>query len=356
MELKNSSQMYTGIHGRDDWSSDERIANWEKLNYAMFIHWGLYSELGGNWNGEPVTKGYSEQIQMWADIPEEDYLEVAKQFSAEKFDPKAICQLAKDAGMKYIVFTTKHHDGFSMFKTKTTNYNLADMTPFGQDALQLLAEECQKQGLKLGLYYSLVDWHQGHEFDYDNCNTIPESIEEVIKEQLQELLTQYGPLVEVWFDMGTPTLEQSKTFASLVYKYQPEATINSRIWNNIGDFRTLGDNEVPQVNLDGAWQTPASIYNATWGYRSWQKHVDFSEKLNELINYLIQVRSNGGNYLLNIGRAEMDQSLNLKPTSSAPSANGLNATQRLSTAMKQQNSQPKTGGTSWLTDITFTFT
>lgn len=290
-----------GISAELRTTSDSRVEAWEKLEYGMFIHWGLYSEIGGVWKGQPVTKGYNEQIQMWANISEEEYLEVAKRFTAEHFNPEEICQLAKDAGMRYIVLTTKHHDGFSMFKTETTDYNIVDRTPFGQDALKLLADECQKQGLKLGLYYSLVDWHQGHEFDHNNCNEIPESIEKIIVEQLQELLTNYGPIAEVWFDMGAPTLEQSKRFKQIVREYQPDAAVNSRIWNNQGDFRTLGDNEVPSVPLDGAWQTPASIYHSTWGYRSWQERKDLTGKVQELVKSLVKVRANGGNYLLNIG-------------------------------------------------------
>ncbi|MFD2750733.1 alpha-L-fucosidase [Virgibacillus siamensis] len=296
-----SNKNLIGILGKNGWKSDSHVTNWQKLAYGLFIHWGIYSKLGGVWDNQPVKEGYSEQIQMWQGISREDYLRVAEQFSAEKFDPKAICQLAKDAGMKYIVFTTKHHDGFCMFATKTTSYNIVEATPFGQDALYLLADECQKHGLKLGLYFSLVDWNQGHEFDKDNGNSIPESLEVIIKEQLKELLSNYGPIAELWFDMGAPTLDQSNAIVSLVHDYQPEAMINSRIWNNAGDFRTLSDNEIPTEDIDTVWQAPASINHATWGYRSWQQRDDFSIKLDTLIHNLIKVRAKGGNYLLNIG-------------------------------------------------------
>ncbi|WP_175631941.1 alpha-L-fucosidase [Virgibacillus siamensis] len=299
MSEKESDMM--GIPGKNGWRSDDRVANWQKLAYGLFIHWGIYSKIGGVWDNQPVVEGYSEQIQMWQGISKEDYLRVAKQFSAEKFDPQVICQLAKDAGMKYIVFTTKHHDGFCMFDTKTTNYNIAEATPFGKDALSLLADECQKQGLKLGLYYSLVDWDQGHEFDKDNGNSIPASLEVIIKEQLKELLSNYGSIVELWFDMGAPTLDQSNALVSLVHEYQPEIMINSRVWNNAGDFRTLSDNEIPTEDIDTVWQTPASINHSTWGYRSWQQRDAFSIKLNMLIQDLVKVRAKGGNYLLNIG-------------------------------------------------------
>lgn len=290
-----------GIPGKNVWKSDNRVTNWQKLTYGLFIHWGIYSRFGGVWDDQPVEEGYSEQIQMWGGLSYEEYLNEARKFSAERFDPKAICQLAKDAGMKYIVFTTKHHDGFCMFDTKTTSYNIVESTQYGKDALFLLAEECQKQGLKLGLYYSLVDWSQGHEFDIDNCNSIPESLEITIKEQLKELLSNYGSIVELWFDMGSPTLEQSKAFVSLIHEYQPKAMVNSRVWNNVGDFRTLSDNEIPTEDIDAAWQAPASINHSTWGYRSWQQRDIFSNKLEELIQNLIKVRAKGGNYLLNVG-------------------------------------------------------
>ncbi|GAA2059759.1 hypothetical protein GCM10009801_00730 [Streptomyces albiaxialis] len=290
-----------GVPGEIERSSDPRLAAWQRLQYGMFIHWGLYSELGGVWKGKPVTKGYSEQIQMWADITHSEYAEVAKRFSADKFDPSAICSLAKDAGMKYVVITSKHHDGFSMFDTKTTDYDVVDRTPYGKDPLKALSEECRSQGLKFGVYFSLVDWHQGHDFDPDNNNPIPKSMEPLIKRQLSELMSNYGPISEVWFDMSSPTAAQSRAFAGIVHDKQPGATVSSRVWNNAGDFRVMGDNEVPEAPLDGPWQTPASIYHETWGYRSWQKREDKPGKIRDLVTGLMSVRARGGNYLLNIG-------------------------------------------------------
>lgn len=290
-----------GIPGEVKQATDNRVYNWQKLKYGMFIHWGIYSQIGGVWNNAAATEGYSEQIQMWENISKDEYLKEAESFVAKEFDPKLICQLAKESGMKYIVLTTKHHDGFCMFDTETTDYNIVEQTPFGKDALYLLAKECQKQGLKLGIYYSLVDWSQGHSFDPYNSNPISTSIENLIKEQLKELLMNYGSIVELWFDMGSPTLEQSEKIVSLVRKYQPETMINSRIWNNVGDFRTLSDNELPDSEMSGAWQTPASINHDTWGYRSWQEYDVFFNRLNSLLSELIKVCANGGNYLLNIG-------------------------------------------------------
>ena len=296
-----SELTHKGIPGAIELSTDENIAAWQRLQYGMFIHWGLYSEIGGEWNGKPVTKGYSEQIQMWANIPESEYLEVAENFTAEKFNPEEICTLAKDAGMEYIVITSKHHDGFTMFDTATTDYGIIHRTPYGKDPLKLLADECHRQGLKFGVYFSLIDWHEGHEFDDNNNNPIPASMEAMIEGQLRELMTNYGPIAEVWFDMSNPTQAQSVKFAGIVHELQPKAIVSGRVWNNMGDFRTLADNQVPSNTLDGAWQTPASIYHATWGYRSWQDRSDFSGKVRDLVTGLTSVRARGGNYLLNIG-------------------------------------------------------
>ncbi|TXS49058.1 alpha-L-fucosidase, partial [Streptomyces sp. uw30] len=137
-----------GIPGEVEPSGDDNVAAWQRLQFGLFIHWGLYSELGGVWQGQPVTSGYSEQIQMWANIPEAQYLEVAKRFQPDRFDPEQICSLAKEAGMRYVVITSKHHDGFSMFDTGTTNYDVVDATPYGRDPLKQLADACRSQGLK----------------------------------------------------------------------------------------------------------------------------------------------------------------------------------------------------------------
>ena len=274
---------------------------WRKLGFGMFIHWGLYSELGGMWQGKPVTQGYSEQIQSFAKISRADYAKVAERFTASKFDADAICGLAKEAGARYIVVTSKHHDGFAMFDTKSTDFNIVKRTPFGKDPLKLLSTACRKIGLGFGVYFSLVDWHAGHPFDPDNNNPIPASMEPMIEQQLRELMTNYGPITEIWFDMSSPTPEQSRRFAAIVRELQPQAAINGRIWNNQGDFVTLGDNDTPAPGLQPPFEVPASIYHETWGYRSWQQRQDVEGKVRELVRGLADARAHGGNYLLNIG-------------------------------------------------------
>ena len=299
---RDASAQRTWAGPEDDAHRDARIAAWQRLGFGMFVHWGLYSELGGVWNGARVEQGYSEQIQGWAGISADDYARVAKRFDGSGFDAGTICQLAKDAGARYVVVTSKHHDGFAMFDTATTDYNIVDRTPFARDPLKLVAEACRARGLGFGVYFSLVDWHAGHVPETQhNSNPIPVAMEPLIEAQLRELMTNYGPIVEVWFDMSAPTPEQSRRFAGIVRELQPQATINGRIWNNVGDFVTLGDNETPPASMQPPFQVPASIYHATWGYRSWQVRDDLSGKLRELVDGLVRTRAAGGNYLLNIG-------------------------------------------------------
>lgn len=274
---------------------------WQDLGFGMFIHFGVYSMFGGVYKGKKIQEGYSEQIMQFAPIPKEDYLGMASRMTLVNFDPKDIVKLAKDTGMKYILITSKHHDGFCMYDTKTTDFNIVEKTPYGKDLIKELEQECRNQGLGFGLYFSLVDWNLGHQYDRDNWNTIPKNIEDILCDQLTEIMTNYGEICEIWFDMSRPTPQQSERFISIVRNLQPRAMINSRIGNDMGDFKTFWDNEIPQEAPQGPWQTPQSIYPETWGYRSWQVHEDPEIRADILYKNYESVRSRGGNYLLNIG-------------------------------------------------------
>jgi len=279
------------------------IQAWQDRKFGMFIHWGLYSIPGGVWKGERVTKGYSEQIQSHAPIPKEEYEKLAAQFHPDKWDPDAVVRLAKQAGMKFIVITAKHHDGFNMFATKQTDYNVVDATPYGKDVVKGLAEACARGGLKFGVYYSTIDWHypDATPWTEDNNNDIPEKHADFNVRQLRELMSNYGPLSEIWFDMGNPTEAQSRRFAGTVHAIQPECMVSGRVFHHQGDFAVMGDNRIPRIILDEPWQTPASIYSDTWGYRSWEERKDLPGKIDEHILKLAEVVARGGNYLLNIG-------------------------------------------------------
>ncbi|MDD4848886.1 MAG: alpha-L-fucosidase [Bacteroidales bacterium] len=299
-----------------DSTTQEALLLWQFKKFGLIIHWGLYSIPAGVWKGEQVPF-YAEQIMNHARIPAAEYELLAQQFNPTAWDADEVVQLAKDAGMKYIVFTTKHHDGFCKFKTKTTNYNVVDATPYGKDVVKELADACQKHGIKLGLYFSLPDWHfeggipRGKVDTTTTCREhvnqlyspleiITPALEECIVQQLTELLTNYGEIETIWFDMGLLQPEQSQRFRNVVKSLQPQCLVSGRIMNHQGDYLTLPDNG----NVVGysmlAWDNPASMYG-TWGYRSWQSRIDTTLQSQRQIQRLMQTISHGGVFLLNIG-------------------------------------------------------
>lgn len=276
--------------------------DWVNQKFSMFIHWGLYSELGGVWKDKPVKTGYSEQIQSFARIPKAEYEAVAKKFDPEKWNADEVVALAKAAGMKSIVFTSKHHDGFCMYHSKYTDYNIVDATPFKRDVMKELSDACQRQGVKFAVYYSLIDWHfPGNGITPHNADAISPKHHEYSMKQVEEIMTNYGPVSEIWFDMGSLTAEQSKELYDLVTRLQPQCMVSGRLGNDRGDFAVMGDNAYPDHKIGVPWQTPASFFNETWSYRSWQKRGDLNTKINDKIASLVKVVSRGGNYLLNIG-------------------------------------------------------
>lgn len=283
--------------------SEKAFEKWHQNKYSMFIHFGLYSELGGVWEGNPVTRGYSEQIQSFAGIFSDWYGDTALRFNPTLFDADAIVSLAKEAGMRSIIITTKHHDGFCMFRTATTDYNSYDATPGKRDFIKEMAEACKRGGINFGIYFSLIDWHfpQAYPISSHNCDFITPQHHEFTKAQVTELLTNYGPISELWFDMGSNTPEQSKELYQLVHRLQPDCMVSGRLGNDQYDFSVIADNTYPEGSLQTAWQTAASMFDETWSYRSWQKRGDVHTKAMEKLRSLINVVSHGGNFLLNIG-------------------------------------------------------
>jgi alpha-L-fucosidase len=288
---------------------EQRIQWWREAKFGMFIHWGVYSLLG---KGEWVM--YSERI------PVKKYEKMAGNFNPIEFNADDWVRLAKSAGMKYIVITAKHHDGFSMFRTDVSDYNIVDATPFRRDPMGELAEACQKEGIKLCFYYSHVrEWRHPHAqsfeergkdalgnygnyWDYpeENLKNLQVYIDEFDKPQLRELLTQYGPIGIIWFD--TPSLirpDQAQELADIIRELQPQCLINSRICRNFdADYESLGDCEIPAVGGDLDWETPMTICNA-WGYNN--QPDNRYRTPGELIHQLVDIVSMGGNYLLNVG-------------------------------------------------------
>ncbi len=276
---------------------------WLDQKFSMFIHFGLYSVYGGVYNGEPVRKGYSEQIQSFAGIFSDWYANTAQRFNPTEWNADEIVALAKMAGMKSIVFTSKHHDGFCMYHSQYTDFNIVDATPYGKDLMKELSEACARGGIDFAVYYSLIDWNFPQAYPISSHNADPLTPEHYAfnLKQVEEIMKNYGPISEIWFDMGSLTPEQSKGLYDLVNRLQPQCMISGRLGNDYVDFAVMPDNVYPDYKMNVPWQTAASMFDETWGYRSWQERGDVQDKANEKIASLIKVISHGGNYLLNIG-------------------------------------------------------
>ena len=288
---------------------DQKMEWWREARFGMFIHWGLYAVPAGEWDGKEIP-GISEWIMLRAGIPVKEYEKLALQFNPIKFDAEKWVLSAKNAGMKYIVITSKHHDGFAMFRSKASNYNIYDATPFKRDPLAELAAACRKHGIRLGFYYSQAqDWHEAggtysgiesgkphwdpelkHDslMNYINGKALP---------QVKEILENYGGLDILWWD--TPigmTEEAARLLQNEVDKY-PNLITNNRLYRPWpGDFSTP-EQHVPPTGLDYDWEVCMTM-NTSWGYKWYDNEWKSSETL---IKMLVDIASKGGNLLLNVG-------------------------------------------------------
>src|SRR5688572_12404353 len=286
----------------------ERLKWFKEAKYGLFIHWGLYAIPAGEWKGKRIP-GIGEWIMNRAKIPVAEYELLAKQWNPTKFDAAAWVRLARDAGMKYVVITSKHHDGFALYDSRVTPWDTVDATPSKRDFLKELSAACQKEGMPLGFYYSQSqDWHHpggaGNDWDYGpdvvdgkERKEYDKYLREKAEPQVRELLTGYGPVALVWFD--TPRMmagERASRFTEIVRSLQPKTLIDGRL-GVAGDYVTTGDNLIPAEVQAVAWEVPATL-NHTWGYRKddhdWKSPQDVTFKLVDIV-------SKGGNYLLNVG-------------------------------------------------------
>lgn len=281
----------------------ERLSWWREARFGMFIHWGLYSTLGGEWKGRQMPS-LAEWIMCHAKIPLAEYRRIAETFNPTGFDADAIAGLAARAGMRYLVITAKHHDGFAMYHSKVDAFNIVDATPFGRDPVLELSRACERHGVVFGVYYSQdLDWAHpdggGNDWDFDpGSKRFERYIDEKCVPQLRELLTNYGRLGLIWFDMATNiTLEQSRRIRELVHSIQPECLVSGRVGHGMGDYGSLGDNQMPLGTPEGDWETPGTL-NSSWGYKSFDHNW---RKPEEIINAVADLASKGVNYLLNIG-------------------------------------------------------
>jgi alpha-L-fucosidase len=273
--------------------------------YGMFIHWGLYSSLAGKWK-DKTYYGIGEWIMhpAMAGIPVDEYMETARAFNPDQFDAQAIVQMAKDAGMRYVIITSKHHEGFAMFKS-VHPFNIVDASPFQRDPMKELSYACRAAGLGFGFYYShFQDWTSpgAHGGPSKNADGTDASFEKYFREkcypQVKEICTNYGPLDVIWFDTpGSMPKELVVELHDLVRATQPKALLGSRIGHGMGDYESLGDMEVPPERVDGFWES-CDTTNDSWSY-AWYDSNWKSPKV--ILHRLVSTVARGGNYLLNIG-------------------------------------------------------
>ncbi|WP_448104303.1 alpha-L-fucosidase [Pedobacter panaciterrae] len=312
-------------------SKDERMKWWREAKFGMFIHWGVYAQFAGVYKGHEQLRGGAEWIMNRSKIPVAEYQEMAKSFNPVKYDPDAWVKMAKDAGMKYIIITAKHHDGFALFNSKASKWDITDATPYGKDLLKPLAEACKKQGMKLGFYYSQAqDWnnpggsaarkvmtegwlnpdsakvdayteaHHGHWDPAQETKSFAQYIDEVSVPQVKELMTNYGDIAVLWWDTPTNMTDEAALKLQDALKTQPQIITNDRLKrpNFPGDTKTPEQKIPNQAELDGMdWETCMTM-NGTWGFRTSDTKWKSTETL---IRNLADIASKGGNYLLNIG-------------------------------------------------------
>ncbi len=289
-------------------SQDEKMQWFREAKFGLFIHWGLYAVPAGTWKGQQIG-GIGEWIMNRAKIPVKEYEQLAGQFNPVKFNAEEWVQMAEDAGMKYIVITSKHHDGFAMYGSKASPYNIVDATPFQRDPLKELAAACARHNIKFGFYYSQSqDWHEpggaGNTWDFGPdpnkyaSGAYDKYLQEKAEPQVRELLTGYGPVCLIWFDTAKVmnVNNRGQRLMDIVQTLQPACLIDGRL-GIPGDYVSMGDNRIPNEVVKEDWEVPATL-NRTWGYKSYDNDWKTPE---DLTFKLVDIVSKGGNYLLNVG-------------------------------------------------------
>lgn len=306
---------------------------WREARFGMFIHWGPYAVLGGVYNGYLQRVGGTEWIMNRCKIPVEEYREMTKTFNPVNFDAEAWVKMAKDAGMKYIIITAKHHDGFAMFRSDASDYNIVDFTPYGKDICDALAKACRKYDMKLGFYYSQIqDWnnpggttnprpmsqgwpnpraaeidryvseHNGSWDPMQQTATREEYFENVAIPQIRELLTNYGDVAVFFWDTPTHMTREYAARITELFDDYPHVITNDRLIRGCpeftGDYKTPEQMIPTEKELDGTdWETNMTL-NDSWGYK---KRGTSWKSARTVITNLVDIVSKGGNYLLNIG-------------------------------------------------------
>lgn len=278
--------MITKFNDPRDWFFQKR--------FGMFVHWGIYA-----------IPAWHEQILWRWNMSPDDYRHYAKQFNPVQFDPDAWIDLMQEAGMEYICFTTKHHDGFCMWNTKYTDYNIMN-SPYGKDILKMLTDACHKRGIKVGLYYSCVDWNhpyypnigRSHELDHPKPGDEPDInryYNEYVKKQVEELCTNYGTISHFFWDLNIAEYKDPE-INNMIRRLQPEVVINDR-GPDPGDYRSPERNVPPGKRFEYVTEACQSVGRHSWGYKQDEDYFTVPY----LINSIDKIMCMGGNYLLNVG-------------------------------------------------------
>ena len=305
-----ASQQIIGRPGETPEQRDARMKWWREARFGMFIHWGVYSVPAGIYKGREIP-GIGEWIMNRGKIPVAEYKQFAKQFNPVRYDPDAWVRLAKEAGMKYIVITSKHHDGFALFDSKVTDWDIVDATPYGKDLLKPLAEACAKHGLKLGFYYSQAqDWNHpggaaaGGHWDPAQDGDMDEYIRKIAAPQVREILSNYGELGVLWWDTPTGMNKERADMLLPLVQLQPQIITNNRLGGGYGGDLSTPEQHIPATGMPGRdWETCMTM-NGTWGFKSYDHNW---KSIETLIRNLADIASKGGNYLLNVGPTSLGE-------------------------------------------------
>ncbi|MEN6577177.1 MAG: alpha-L-fucosidase [Phycisphaerales bacterium] len=305
-----AAQEIIGRPGETPEQRDARMKWWREARFGMFIHWGVYSVPAGIYKGREIG-GIGEWIMHNAKIPVAEYKAFAKQFNPVRYDPDAWVRLAKEAGMKYIVITSKHHDGFALFDSKVTDWDVVDATPYGKDLLKPLAEACAKHGLVLGFYYSQAqDWNHlggaaaGGHWDPAQDGSMDEYIRKIAAPQVKEILSNYGKLGVLWWDTPVDMSKERADALLPLVQLQPHIITNNRLGGGYGGDLSTPEQEIPATGIPGRdWETCMTMNN-TWGFKSYDHNWKSTQTL---LRNLVDIASKGGNYLLNVGPTSLGE-------------------------------------------------
>lgn len=317
----NAQSQSAPYEGLEEWSNtqEQRMKWFNEARFGMFIHWGLYAAAGGIWKDEVYPQHYSEWIQTWANIPSGEYSKVLKpQFTAAKFDADEWAKLARSAGMKYVIITSRHHDGFSIFNSEeefAKNNSVTggtNISPEGRDLYGELVTAFKNQGMKVGAYYSLLDWqhpdsYEAFQFNENKDKHVPnhEVYKEYMYNQIRELAQNYDALDVLWPDFSRKDREGeawgTKRILQDLIRWRPNILVNNRFWNGLenknGDMGTP-EKYVPPTGLEGMYWEASHTMNESYGY---SKHDEKWKSYGKIIQLFVETVSKGGNFLLNVG-------------------------------------------------------